>query len=51
MPGLEPRDISVRIHHDRVTIHGDYRASRHDQPETVIWEWTMGPYYRDLNLP
>jgi HSP20 family protein len=51
MPGLEPQDISVSIHHDRVTIRGDYRASRQDQPETVISEWTMGPYYRDLNLP
>jgi HSP20 family protein len=51
MPGLEPQDISVRIHHDRITIRGDYRGSRHDQPETVISEWTMGPYHRDLNLP
>jgi len=51
MPGLEPQDISVSIHHDRVTIRGDYRASRHDQPETVISEWTMGPYHRDLSLP
>src|SRR5918998_3625649 len=51
MPGLEPQDISVRIHHDRVTIRGEYRGSRHDQPETVISEWTMGPYHRDLNLP
>jgi HSP20 family protein len=51
MPGLEPQDIAVRIHHDQVTIRGDYRGSRHDQPETVISEWTMGPYHRDLNLP
>jgi HSP20 family protein len=51
MPGLEPQDISVRIHNDRVTIRGDYRGSRHDQPETVISEWTMGPYYRDVSLP
>jgi len=51
MPGLEPQDISVSIHHDRVKNRGDYRASRHDQPETVMSEWTMGPYYRDLSLP
>jgi HSP20 family protein len=51
MPGLEPQDISVRIHHGRVTIRGEYRGSRHDQPETVISEWTMGPYHRDLSLP
>ena len=51
MPGLEPEDISVSIRGDRVTIRGDYRASRHDQPETVISEWTMGPYHRDVSLP
>lgn len=51
MPGLEPQDISVRIHNDRVTIHGKYRASRHDRPETVLSEWTMGPYHREVVLP
>lgn len=51
MSGLEPQDISVSIHNDRVTIRGDYRSSRHDQPETVISEWVMGPYYREISLP
>jgi hypothetical protein len=51
MPGLEPQDISVSIPDDQVTIRGAYRASRQDQPETVISEWTMGPYHRDLSLP
>jgi HSP20 family protein len=51
MPGLEPEDISVSIHGDRVTIRSEYRGSRHDQPETVISEWTIGPYHRDLTLP
>jgi HSP20 family protein len=51
MPGLEPQDIAVSIHGDRVTVRGEYRGSRHDQPETVISEWTMGPYYRELTLP
>lgn len=51
MPGLEPQDISVSIRSGRVTIRGEYRGSRHDQPETVISEWTIGPYYRDLSLP
>jgi HSP20 family protein len=51
MPGLEPQDITVSIHHDRVTIRGEYRGSRHDQPETVISEWTMGPYHREVSLP
>ena len=51
MSGLEPQDIAVSIHGDRITIRGEYRGSRHAQPETVISEWTMGPYYRDLTLP
>jgi HSP20 family protein len=51
MPGLEPQDISVSIHNDLVIIRGEYRSSRHDQPETIISEWTMGPYYRDISLP
>jgi HSP20 family molecular chaperone IbpA len=51
MPGLEPQDISVSIHDDQVTIRGAYRASRHNQPETVLSEWTMGPYHRDISLP
>ena len=51
MPGLEPQDILVSIHNDRVTIRGDYRGSRQDQPETLLSEWTMGPYYREVSLP
>jgi HSP20 family protein len=51
MPGLEPQDIVVSIHGDRITIRGEYRGSRHAQPETVISEWTMGPYHREVNLP
>src|SRR6516164_9566688 len=51
MPGLEPSDIAVVIEGDRVTIDGTYRGSRHDQPDVLISEWTMGPYHRDIILP
>ena len=51
MPGLGPEDISVSISGDRVTIRGTYRGSRQDQPEALLSEWTMGPYYRELVLP
>jgi HSP20 family protein len=51
MPGLEPQDISVIISGDRVTIRGEYRGSRQDQPEVLVSEWTIGPYYRDIVLP
>jgi HSP20 family molecular chaperone IbpA len=51
MPGLEPQDISVAIRGSTVTIRGDYRGSRQDQPEILVSEWTIGPYSRELTLP
>jgi len=51
MPGLEPQDIAVAIRGDRVTLQGDYRGSRQAQPEILVSEWTIGPYYRDITLP
>ncbi|MGE3539754.1 MAG: Hsp20/alpha crystallin family protein [Candidatus Tectimicrobiota bacterium] len=51
MPGLAPQDITVTIHSDRVIIDGVYRGSRQGQPELLVSEWTVGPYYRDMPLP
>src|SRR2546421_419754 len=51
MPGLEPQDIVVTIHDERVIIHGAYRGSRQGQPEILVSEWTIGPYHRELRLP
>ena len=51
MPGLEPQDIAVVIRGDRVTMHGEYRGSRQEQPEILVSEWTIGPYYREITLP
>jgi hypothetical protein len=51
MPGLEPQDITVIISGNRVTIRGAYRGSRQHQPEILISEWTIGPYYREVVLP
>ena len=51
MPGLEPQDIAVVISGDRVTMRGEYRGSRQEQPETLVSEWTIGPYYRAITLP
>lgn len=50
MPGLEPQDITVSIAADRVRIHGEYRGSRQDSAETVMSEWTIGPYFREITL-
>lgn len=51
MPGLEPQDIAVVISGDRVTMRGEYRGSRQEQPEILVSEWTIGPYYREITLP
>jgi HSP20 family protein len=51
MPGLEAQDIAVSINGNRVTIQGEYRGSRQNQPEILISEWTIGPYYREVVLP
>ena len=29
----------------------DHRGSRQNQPEILISEWTIGPYYREVVLP
>jgi HSP20 family protein len=51
VPGLEPQDIAVSISGDKVTIRGEYRGSRQGQPELLVSEWTIGPYYREVSLP
>jgi len=51
MPGLEPEDITVTVSSDHLTISGEYRGSRHNQPEVLLAEWTVGPYYREVILP
>ena len=51
MPGLEPDDITVTIKNAHLTIGGAYRGSRQHQPEILLSEWTVGPYYREVRLP
>ena len=41
----------MSINGNRVTIQGEYRGSRQNQPEILISEWTIGPYYREVVLP
>ena len=51
MPGLEPQDISIVIAGDKITIHGSYRGSRQEKEDTLVAEWTVGPYTREVVLP
>ena len=51
MPGLEAEDILITVRGEHLTIRGEYRGSRHDQPGILLSEWTIGPYYREVVLP
>jgi HSP20 family protein len=51
MPGLEPGDIYVRISGRRVTIRSGGRSPVEPEHETLLAEWSPGPYYRELDLP
>ena len=51
MPGLEAEDILITLRGDHLTMCGEYRGSRYDQPEILLSEWTIGPYYREVVLP
>jgi HSP20 family protein len=51
MPGLEPQDISVVVAGDKVTLRGSYRGARQESGDLIVSEWTIGPYYREVNLP
>jgi HSP20 family protein len=50
MPGLEPSDISVTVEGDRIIIRGDERGPHQHERDMLIAEWTIGPYYREVDL-
>ncbi len=51
MPGSEPKDISVKIVGDRVTIQSEKRGPDYEWRELLVSEWNVGPYYREISLP
>lgn len=52
LPGLQPDDILVNITHDgRLIIQGEVRGLLKDVKELLIDEWSVGTYYRELELP
>lgn len=51
MPGLEPEDISVTIHDDRVVLHGEERGPGQHDLDLLVAEWSVGPYHREVELP
>jgi len=50
MPGLEAGDISVAIADQRVTITGKERGPGQHERDLLVNEWTIGPYFREIDL-
>jgi HSP20 family protein len=51
MPGIKPADITVTIAGRWVKILGHQTGPGQDEKELIVEEWTIGPYYRELELP
>ncbi len=52
MAGLEPEDITVEVSDDgRLILNGQLRGLLKDVKETLISEWNVGGYHRELDLP
>jgi HSP20 family protein len=51
MPGLEPDDISVHIGPRRVVIRGRERGPHQHRLRLLRADWTVGPYYGEVELP
>jgi HSP20 family protein len=50
LPGLEPENISVTVGGNKVTIRGEERGPGQHGADLIIDEWTIGPYYREIEL-
>jgi HSP20 family protein len=51
MPGLEPRDITVKITDNRIVIRGEQRGPNNEWRDLLVSEWNVGPYHREVDLP
>jgi HSP20 family protein len=52
MPGLQPEDIIVRVTEDsHIVIQGEVRGLLKDIKELLVDEWSVGVYYRQIELP
>ena len=52
MPGLVPEDIVVEVTSDgRLLMQGELRGVLKDVKELLLDEWSVGGYYREVQLP
>ena len=51
MPGIKPSDILITIEDRTVKISGQQTGPGQEEKDLIMEEWTMGPYYREVELP
>lgn len=52
MPGLQPEDITAVVaENQHLVIQGDLRGMLKDIKELLVDEWSVGGYYREIELP
>jgi HSP20 family protein len=51
MPGVKPADISITITGRSVKILGHQTGPGQDEKHIIVEEWTIGPYFREVELP
>ncbi len=52
MPGLQPEDIVVQISENgHLIVQGEERGILKDIKDLLLDEWSVGAYYRDIELP
>lgn len=52
MPGVEPEDILVDVTENRhLLLQAGLRGALKDVKELLLDEWSIGDYYRELELP
>ena len=52
MPGLQPEDILVQVNSsNHLLLQGELRGLLKDIKELLVDEWSVGGYYREIELP
>src|SRR5581483_136723 len=52
MPGLEAENLAVDVTDgNRLVLRGELRGALKDVKELLVDEWSVGPYYREVDLP
>ena len=51
LPGIKPADISISIAGRSIKILGHQTGPGQDEKDLIVEEWTIGPYFREVELP